>query len=65
DRFGADALGVIATIGEIIRDDRDALVGETATGFRVTERGRPFLRTIAARFDAYLVRQQARHSLAV
>lgn len=65
NRFGADALGVIATIGEIIRDDRDALVSETATGFRVTERGRPFLRTIAARFDAYLVRQQARHSLAV
>jgi oxygen-independent coproporphyrinogen-3 oxidase len=65
DLYGTDAIGVIATIDDVIRDDRDAFVAETPHGFSVTERGRPFLRTIAARFDAYLVRQRARHSLAV
>jgi len=34
-------------------------------GFVVSERGRPFLRTIAARFDAYLAPDAARHSAAV
>ncbi len=36
-----------------------------ATGFAVTEAGRPFLRLIAARFDAYLKRGTARHSSAM
>ncbi len=31
----------------------------------MTERGRPFLRTIAARFDAYLGQSAARHSASV
>lgn len=31
----------------------------------VTEQGRPFVRLVAAAFDAYLPRQQARHSIAV
>ncbi len=56
-----------------ILDEADAILGEdhhgfvvpTADGFAVTEQGRPFLRTFAARFDAYLPRRTARHSLAV
>jgi hypothetical protein len=35
------------------------------SGFRVNEAGRPFLRLIAARFDAYLPRSSARHSTAL
>jgi len=34
-------------------------------GFAVTEAGRPFLRLIAARFDAYLARGTGRHSSAM
>lgn len=36
-----------------------------AKGFTVTEEGRPFLRLIAARFDAYLAEAAGRHSVAV
>ena len=50
---------------EIVANDRDGFIVETADGFRVTEQGRPFLRTIAARFDAYLAANKARHSIAV
>ena len=32
---------------------------------RMTEKGRPFVRLVAAAFDAYLPRGQARHSAAV
>ncbi|MGL5736415.1 MAG: radical SAM protein, partial [Beijerinckiaceae bacterium] len=52
----ADAL-VRADDGEYIRSDAD--------GFIVTDAGRPLLRTIAARFDAYLSGGKARHSSAV
>lgn len=37
----------------------------TRDGLIVTEAGRPFLRLIAARFDAYLAQAQGRHSVAV
>ena len=50
---------------EIIANDQDGFIVETDDGFRVTEAGRPFLRTIAARFDAYLAANKARHSIAV
>ncbi|MBZ0148513.1 MAG: coproporphyrinogen III oxidase, partial [Pseudorhodoplanes sp.] len=31
----------------------------------ITEQGRPFVRLVAAAFDTYLSREQARHSIAV
>lgn len=40
-------------------------VKRTRGGLIVTEAGRPFLRLIAARFDAYLARTAGRHSVAV
>jgi oxygen-independent coproporphyrinogen-3 oxidase len=49
----------------VIADDVDGFVAPTSDGFRVTARGRPFVRTIAARFDAYLPANKARHSVAV
>jgi oxygen-independent coproporphyrinogen-3 oxidase len=33
--------------------------------FRMTEHGRPFVRSVAARFDTYFGQGAARHSLAV
>lgn len=56
---------IMAEARAVVEDDRLGLVEETADGFRVTEKGRPFLRTIAARFDAYLRKQAAKHSVAV
>ena len=49
----------------VLRDDENDFVEATADGFRITEKGRPFLRTVAARFDAYLPANKARHSIAV
>lgn len=49
----------------ILAEDIHGFVRETADGFAVTEAGRPFMRTIAARFDAYLPKRIARHSVAV
>lgn len=45
--------------------DEDGLVELVDGQFRVTERGRPFVRSIAARFDTYFGQGAARHSLAV
>jgi oxygen-independent coproporphyrinogen III oxidase len=44
---------------------RDGLIEMGRDGFAVTERGRPFVRTICSAFDAYLKTGQARHSIAV
>jgi len=43
----------------------DGLVELSGSRIRVTERGRPFVRSICARFDAYLGHGKARHSAAV
>ncbi|ODT72615.1 MAG: oxygen-independent coproporphyrinogen III oxidase [Pelagibacterium sp. SCN 63-23] len=45
--------------------DADGLVAVRDGSFIVTERGRPFVRSIAARFDTYLGAGTARHSQAV
>ncbi len=63
--FGHTAAEMEGIAQEIVAQDRDGFVEATADGFLVTERGRAFLRTIAARFDAYLDLSAGRHSLAV
>jgi oxygen-independent coproporphyrinogen-3 oxidase len=65
ERFGIAAAGVIDDALRVAAEDTDGLVREIEDGFEITERGRPFARAIAARFDAYLPRSEARHSLAV
>ena len=45
--------------------DADGLVVMDGDCFRVTIKGRPFVRTIAASFDSYLEKGAARHSVAV
>jgi oxygen-independent coproporphyrinogen III oxidase len=64
-RFGPVAEAVIADATLLVHADRDGLVRATDDGFVITERGRPFARALAARFDAYLAGSRARHSLAV
>jgi oxygen-independent coproporphyrinogen-3 oxidase len=64
-RFG-DAAGAVITDAEIlIASDTDGLVERTNDGFRVTERGRPFVRSICACFDTYLDASEARHAMGV
>lgn len=66
-RFGANAADMLSLADDVLRDDRDGLVEVTRDGFRVTSRGRPFVRTVCARFDAYLATDATlrRHALAV
>ena len=64
-RFGTDALPVLADANDLVREGEDGLVRRRDDGFAITDLGRPFTRAIAARFDAYLARGQARHSAAV
>ncbi|WP_442754106.1 oxygen-independent coproporphyrinogen III oxidase [Methylocystis sp. JAN1] len=45
--------------------ERDGVVEVAARRVKVTERGRPFVRLVAAAFDAYLETAAARHSAAV
>ncbi len=65
-RFGARlARPILATARQLVADERDGLIEATADGFRMTERGRPFTRSICAAFDAYLPASTAVHSVAV
>ena len=64
-RFGFSADTLIAELRSYAASDRDELLVLTATGVVVTGRGRPFVRSVAAAFDAYLAEGKARHSIAV
>jgi oxygen-independent coproporphyrinogen-3 oxidase len=64
-RYGAAADPLIAQADEIVEEDADGFVVGTEDGFLITSRGRHFLRTVAARFDAYLPSRPNGHSLAV
>lgn len=65
-RFGQSlAQPMLGQAREIIADDVDGLVEARGDGFRVTERGRPFIRSICACFDTYLETTTVRHSAGV
>ena len=63
--FGAHAKSVVGEARALIDGSEHGLIEPTDTGFRVTSRGRPFLRAICAHFDAYLGTGTARHSIGV
>jgi oxygen-independent coproporphyrinogen-3 oxidase len=65
ERFPSIAAPLIAEAEALLAEDRDGLIEATADGFRVTERGRPFVRSIAACFDAYLGGGTDSHSAGV
>lgn len=64
-QFGEGARGVIAKAELLAASDQDRIFMRAGNRFVVTERGKPFVRSIAAAFDAYLGQGTARHSVAV
>ena len=64
-RFGQPAEAVAGEMHGVVREDADGLVAFDGARFAMTEKGRPFVRSIAAAFDSYLSAGKARHSLAV
>lgn len=65
-RFGAAAAEPLIDDARLVLDaDCDGLVEPTPDGFRISERGRPFVRSICACFDAYLELTPARHAAGV
>lgn len=66
EQFPAHAGLLIEEANAVLESDEDGLVEpDGSEGFRITEKGRPFLRTICACFDAYLAQGQAKHSVGV
>jgi oxygen-independent coproporphyrinogen-3 oxidase len=65
ERFGEAAAPVLEDVDQLLASDRAELVERTPDGFEVTERGKPFVRSIAACFDTYLGRGAARHATGV
>lgn len=65
DRFGRAAEPVIAEALLMLASDADGLLSRVGERLQVTERGKPFVRAIAAGFDAYLLEGGARYSIAV
>lgn len=63
--FGEAGVALFHEIEAIALVDEDGLVEMAEGQFRVTDRGRPFVRSIAARLDSYFGQGAARHSLAV
>ena len=68
DAFGAGAADHVQDeIEAVLAQDPDGIVARTPDGLQMTERGRPFVRSICARFDAYLSPEPGvvRHSMSV
>ncbi len=65
DRFGVAGSAVLRLAEGIAASDADEIFFREGDSFRVSERGRPFVRSVAAQFDAYLQNGQARHSASV
>jgi len=68
DAFGeTSAQCVLREAEAMLADNADGLVERTADGLRMTEAGRPFVRSVCARFDAWLKPEPGivRHALAV
>ncbi|MEO5323180.1 oxygen-independent coproporphyrinogen III oxidase [Mesorhizobium sp. CC13] len=64
-RFGEPAREVIAEAELLLANSGDGIFARSGNRFVVTEQGKPFVRSVAARFDAYLGKGTARHSVAV
>lgn len=64
-RFGSAAEPILEEAQALIEADQDHLMEPHGDAFRVTERGRPFVRAIASCFDSYLGTTEAKHSTGV
>ena len=59
------APAVLDDAGYIAAADQDEFVFMTKDAFGLSEKGKPFVRAIAAKFDTYFGQGNARHSKAV
>lgn len=64
-RFGEAATALRMEAETLLEIDHDELVERTDDGIAVTERGRPFVRTIASCFDSYLDTSKGLHAVSV
>jgi len=64
-RFGGAAASAEAEAEALVVREANGLLAATPTGFKITEKGRPFVRSICAAFDAYLAGGNTRHSAGV
>ena len=64
-RFGDLAEPLALEMAAVAAGDTDGLTEFDGDRLVVTPRGRPFIRAIAASFDAYLLKDGARYSIAV
>lgn len=64
-RFGLASVPVVIEMDHAAQGDLDGVVDFDGKTFAVTEIGRPFVRSVAAAFDAYLGNGVGRHSVAV
>ena len=64
-RFGVAAAPILEEAQMLLEADQDHLVERDGAAFRITEKGRPFARAIAACFDSYLGMDEARHAVGV
>ena len=66
ERFGDVMVApVLQEAAELVAADSDGLIEAADDGFTITEKGRPFVRTICAHFDAYLGTSPAKHAMGV
>ncbi len=65
DRFKHIAAPVVTEMIYAAQGDEDGIVWLDGHTFSVTERGRPFVRSVASAFDTYLATGVGRHSVAV
>ena len=63
--FGDGARPLVDELARFAANDTDELFNSEGERYFVTERGRPFIRTIASAFDGFLGSSGARHSAAV
>jgi oxygen-independent coproporphyrinogen-3 oxidase len=61
-RYGTASDEILLEAEALLEADQDRLLERDGEAFRVTDRGRPFVRAIAACFDAYFEGSTARHA---
>lgn len=61
-RYGSRSEEIVREAKALLEADQDHLLEGDGEAFRVTDRGRPFVRSIAACFDSYFDTTTARHA---
>lgn len=63
--FGTEAAPALRDAATLVSTHSDKLIAPNDDGFSITEKGRPFMRSICAHFDPYLETYGGRHSVAI